>query len=153
MSTTSKQKSYQRFRCQVRHQDPTHNHWISVIWVLEWNHPSVILQCRHSSDNSGCHKTWPCWPTLEGHHVCHIGYRNTMGRPVWSWWNSTVARRQQANETCVESQRIFENSETMEEALKHQIIETIEDTYILELCNRYTWFVGVKKIYLDRIQV
>ena len=36
----------------------------------------------------------------------------------------------------------------MGEALKHQIIETIEDTYITELHNKYTGFMGVKTIYL-----
>ena len=33
-------------------------------------------------------------------------------------------------------------------ALKHQTIETIEDTYISELCNKYTVFMGVKTINL-----
>ena len=36
----------------------------------------------------------------------------------------------------------------MDKALRHQIIETIEDTYITELRNKYSGFMGVKTIYL-----
>ena len=34
----------------------------------------------------------------------------------------------------------------MYEALKHQVTETIEDTYIAEIRNRYTGFMGVNMI-------
>ena len=44
--------------------------------------------------------------------------------------NNTVTYRQQANDTYGKVRWIFENAATMGEALKHQIIETIEDTYI-----------------------
>ena len=35
---------------------------------------------------------------------------------------------------------------TMDETYKHQIIETIEDTYIAELCNKYKGLVVVTTI-------
>ena len=60
--------------------------------------------------------------------------------------NVTVAHRQQANETHSEARRILENAATMDEALKTQIIETIEYTYTTELCNKYTGFMGVNNI-------
>ena len=44
--------------------------------------------------------------------------------------NSTVACRQQANKTYGKARWILENAATMDETLKHQIIEIIEDTYI-----------------------
>ena len=34
----------------------------------------------------------------------------------------------------------------MDEDLKHQIFEIIEDTYITELCNKYKGLMGVKTI-------
>ena len=36
----------------------------------------------------------------------------------------------------------------MDKALKQQILETIEETYITELRNKYTGLMGVKTIYL-----
>ena len=36
----------------------------------------------------------------------------------------------------------------MDEALKYQEIQTTGDTYITELCNKYTGFMWVKTIYL-----
>ena len=36
----------------------------------------------------------------------------------------------------------------MDDSLKHQIIKTIEYTYIAELCNKYTGFMGFKTINL-----
>ena len=36
----------------------------------------------------------------------------------------------------------------MDKSIKHQIIETIEDTYIVKLCNKYTYFVGVNTVDL-----
>ena len=44
--------------------------------------------------------------------------------------NATDNHRQQANETYGKVHQIFENDATMDETLNHQIIETIEDTYI-----------------------
>ena len=36
----------------------------------------------------------------------------------------------------------------MDKALKHQIVETIGSTYIIELRTKYTGFIGVKRIDL-----
>ena len=36
----------------------------------------------------------------------------------------------------------------MDEALKHQLIETIEDNYIVELNNKFIGSLGVNTIYL-----
>ena len=44
--------------------------------------------------------------------------------------NATVSHYQQANETYGKARWILENTATIDKALKHQIIETIEDTYI-----------------------
>ena len=83
-----------------------------------------------------------------------MGDSNTMGRPGRAWCkptvakNSTVSHRQQANETYGKAHQIFENSATMYKALKHYLIETIEDSYIEELHNKYTGFMGVKAINL-----
>ena len=62
--------------------------------------------------------------------------------------HATVAHCQQANEKYGEAHRIFENAATMDKSLKQQIIETIEETYIAELWNKYTGFMGVKTIDL-----
>ena len=61
---------------------------------------------------------------------------------------ATFHRRWQANKTLSESRQFFENSTTMDKALKHQVIETIEVTYIVEIRNKYTRFVGFKTIDL-----
>ena len=61
---------------------------------------------------------------------------------------STIAHLQQYNETYGKSRQIFENVTTMDKTLKHQIVETIEDTYIAELRKKYKGFMGVKTIYL-----
>ena len=62
--------------------------------------------------------------------------------------NVTFDHLQQDNDTYGEAHQIFENSATMDEALRHQIIGTIEDTYITEKRNKYTGFTGVKTINL-----
>ena len=51
-------------------------------------------------------------------------------------------------DTYSKKRRIFENTATTDKALKQQRIETIEDTYITELRNKYTGFMGVKTIDL-----
>ena len=60
--------------------------------------------------------------------------------------NATLYRRQQANETYGEALQIFENAATMDKNLKHQMFEIIEDTYITEIFNKYTGFMGVNTI-------
>ena len=50
--------------------------------------------------------------------------------------NSTVAHHQQAHEIYGKARRFLENATTIDEALKHKIFETIEDTYITELCKK-----------------
>ena len=62
--------------------------------------------------------------------------------------NATAAHLQQANDTYIKAIRIFENSATMDEALNHQIIKTIEGTYTKELRNKYTRFTVVNMIDL-----
>ena len=61
---------------------------------------------------------------------------------------ATVSHFQQANETYREARRILEDTPTMYKALNHQLIGTIKDTYITELRNKYTRFMGSKIIYL-----
>ena len=36
----------------------------------------------------------------------------------------------------------------MDKALKHQLTDTVDDTYIAELCNKYTGFIRFKAIDL-----
>ena len=62
--------------------------------------------------------------------------------------NATDAHHQQSNKAYGEECQIFENVATMDKSIKHQIIETIEDTYIVKLCNKYTYFVGVNTVDL-----
>ena len=61
---------------------------------------------------------------------------------------ATVAHRQQNNEAHSEQCQIYENADTIDEALKHQVINSTKDTYITELCNKYTGLTGVKGINL-----
>ena len=62
--------------------------------------------------------------------------------------NTTVANCQQDNMTYGKARQNFEIFATMDKFLKHQIIETIGDTYIAELCKKYTGTMGIKKINL-----
>ena len=62
--------------------------------------------------------------------------------------NATVSHYQQANETYGKACRIFETAASIDESLKHQIFETIEYTWISELRNKYTCFMGVNTIDL-----
>ena len=50
--------------------------------------------------------------------------------------NATVGHRQHGNESYSESSQIFYNAATVDEALKHQGIETTEKNYITELCKK-----------------
>ena len=60
----------------------------------------------------------------------------------------TVTHLLRSNEKHCEARQNFENSATMDEALNRQVIETIEDTYIVELQNKYTGFMGINTIDL-----
>ena len=42
-----------------------------------------------------------------------------------------------------EERRIFDNNNTMEDALKALIIDSVEDTYLAELRNKYTGYLGI----------
>ena len=66
---------------------------------------------------------------------------------------ATVAHHQQANETREKQRRTYKNTATMEEALNNKSIESVENTYISELCNKYMGFVGVKAIGLIHHQM
>ena len=66
---------------------------------------------------------------------------------------TTVDHCQHSNETQVEAHHNFENFATMGEALEHQVTETIEDTYIAELRNRYTGFMGVNMMAANMVML
>jgi hypothetical protein len=42
-----------------------------------------------------------------------------------------------------EARRIYDNNQNMDDALKAQVIDTISDTYLCELRNKYTGYLGV----------
>jgi hypothetical protein len=42
-----------------------------------------------------------------------------------------------------EERRIYDNHQNMDDALKSQVIDTINDTYLCELRNKYTGYMGV----------
>jgi hypothetical protein len=42
-----------------------------------------------------------------------------------------------------EEQQIYDNNQNMDDALKTQIIDTINDTYLCELQNKYTGYLGI----------
>ena len=50
--------------------------------------------------------------------------------------NAIVSHNQQDNKTYGEARQIFETTAAMDKSLKHQIIESIEDTYIIEFCKK-----------------
>ena len=60
---------------------------------------------------------------------------------------ATVAYHQQANDTKSEQCWIYNNTATMDEELKHQVIESVEDTYIAELHNKFIGYMWVKAIH------
>ena len=56
---------------------------------------------------------------------------------------STAESREQIIREHKEERRVYDNNTTMDDALKGQIIDTIEDTYLCELRNKYTGYLGV----------
>jgi hypothetical protein len=54
-----------------------------------------------------------------------------------------AADREHQRHAHKEERRIFENHQNMDDALKAQVIDTIEDTYLNELRNKYTGYLGV----------
>jgi hypothetical protein len=55
----------------------------------------------------------------------------------------TTAQREAHQSQHKEAQRIYENHQNMHDALKSQVIDTINDTYLCELRNKYTGYLGV----------
>jgi hypothetical protein len=52
-----------------------------------------------------------------------------------------AADREHQRHAHKEERRIFENHQNMDDALKAQVIDTIEDTYLNELRNKYTGYL------------
>jgi hypothetical protein len=57
--------------------------------------------------------------------------------------NATVARRELLTNQHKESRRIFENHVNMDDALKAQVIDAINDTYLCEMRHKYTGYLGI----------
>ena len=53
------------------------------------------------------------------------------------------ASQQQLRDQHAEEHRIFTNHVNMDDALKTQFLDAVEDPYVSELCNRYTGYMGV----------
>ena len=56
---------------------------------------------------------------------------------------STAPAREQIRTQHKEDRRIFDNHNNMDDALKAQVIDTIDDTYICEMRNKYTGYLGI----------
>jgi hypothetical protein len=57
--------------------------------------------------------------------------------------NASQAIRERNSITYKEARRIYDNNANMDSALKTQIIDAIKDTYLCELRNKYTGYLGV----------
>jgi hypothetical protein len=57
--------------------------------------------------------------------------------------NTPPSIRERNTITYKEARRIYDNNANMDSALKTQIIDAIEDTYLCELRNKYTGYLGV----------
>jgi uncharacterized protein (DUF433 family) len=56
---------------------------------------------------------------------------------------ATKAVREQLHTEHHEERRIFDNHHNMDDALKAQVIDTIQDAYLCEMRNKYTGYLGV----------
>ena len=56
--------------------------------------------------------------------------------------NATASLREQLQLQHDEGRIIYENTVTMDESLNNQVIDTAKDTYLKELENKYTGFLG-----------
>ena len=118
------------------------------------NSPIIICQCLYPSINSDWNKTWSCWSNHERHHTHHIGDRTTIGRPGRSWFKPNNCYKSHSHSSGTGQWYIrwstpnLWNVAIIDEALKHQIIEIIEDNFIVELRTKCTGFMGVKAIDL-----
>jgi hypothetical protein len=43
----------------------------------------------------------------------------------------------------LENQQVYDDHHSMDDALKAQVIDTIQDTYLCEMRNKYTGYLGV----------
>jgi hypothetical protein len=57
--------------------------------------------------------------------------------------NASPAIRERNTSTYKEPRQIYDNNVNMDSALKTQIIDAIEDTYLCKLRNKYTGYLGV----------
>ena len=57
--------------------------------------------------------------------------------------NASVATREQLWTEHKEARRIYDNTTNMDDALKGQIIDTIDDAYLCEMRNKYTGYLGI----------
>jgi hypothetical protein len=56
---------------------------------------------------------------------------------------ATDAARDTIRHAHTEKRRVFENHNNMDDALKAQVIDSVEDTYLCELRNKYTGYLGI----------
>jgi hypothetical protein len=57
--------------------------------------------------------------------------------------NASTATRELLRTEHHEERRVYDNHNNMDDALKAQVIDTIQDTYINEMRNKYTGYLGV----------
>ena len=65
--------------------------------------------------------------------------------------NATIAVRKHTILAYKEARHIYDNHSNMDDALKAQVIDTIEDTYLCEMHNKYTEYLGVTRCHLSII--
>jgi hypothetical protein len=57
--------------------------------------------------------------------------------------NASAAAQEASRIQHKEVRRIFDNNQSMDDALKAQIIDTIDDTFLCKLRNKYTGYLGI----------
>jgi hypothetical protein len=57
--------------------------------------------------------------------------------------NAPAAIREASRVQLKEERRIYDNNQNMDDAIQSQVIDTINDTYLCELRNKYTGYLGV----------
>ena len=61
---------------------------------------------------------------------------------------ATSASQQQLQDQHAEEHRIFTNHVNMDDALKTQLLDSVEEPYVSKLRNSYTGYMGVRTRYL-----
>ena len=137
--------------CSLKNTERHPTYWRKYFY--QWADPRTVWKCIHVTNYTGRRETQACWNNNKVHtlckpHVDSVDKTKIYGGGTDGADNSQHGTDARTTEQTWQKQRIYKNSNTIDEALKQHITNAVDDTYVADLRHKYTGSLGVTTRYL-----